>query len=51
MGNCPAGTLRYIYVVFLLRGYVKVTFEFMLECLVLLSPPVHFARWAHRLLL
>ena len=39
----PAGTLRYIDVVFMLRGYVKITFEFMLECLVLLTPPVHFA--------
>ena len=29
----PAGTLRYIDVVFMLRGYVTITFEFMLECL------------------
>ncbi len=33
----PAGTLRYIYVVFMLRGYVKIMLGFMLECLVFLT--------------
>ena len=33
----PAGTLSYIDIVFMLRGYVKITFEFMLECLVLFT--------------
>ncbi len=33
----PAGTLRYIYVVFMLRGHVKITFEFMFECLLLFT--------------
>ncbi len=32
----PAGTLRYIYVVFMFEGYVEITFDFMLECLVFL---------------
>ncbi len=33
----PAGTLRYIYVVFMFGGYVEITFDFMLECLVFLT--------------
>ncbi len=33
----PAGTLRYIYVVFMFGGYVEITFGFMLECLVLFT--------------
>ena len=33
----PAGTLCYIYVVFMLRGHVKIMLGFMLECLVFLT--------------
>ncbi len=33
----PAGTLPYIYVVFMFKGYVEITFDFMLECLVRMS--------------
>ncbi len=33
----PAGTLRYIYIVFMFGGYVEITFDFMLECLVFLT--------------
>ncbi len=35
--SSPAGTLRYIYVVFMLQGYVKIMLGFMLECLVFLT--------------
>ena len=30
----PAGTLCYIYVVFMFGGYAEIRFDFMLECLV-----------------
>ncbi len=36
-GTTPAGTLHYIYVVFMFGGYVEITFGFMLECLVFLT--------------